>query len=289
MQIQFQRWLGFYVAFCFCFFFLLSDYQKISLRFLSVNYLEIGQGDATLFITPENQKILIDTGPPGSLMPKIPKFLAFFDKKIDLLILTHTDLDHLGSAFDLLNKYSVRQVLLPQDLKDKKEFENLLLLLEKQNIPFYFAHQKQDWKIGQSVYLDFLYPLDNLSLQTQTKLENNSLIFKIIYGKTAFLFSGDAGIKEEKSLVLSRQNLKSEIYQVGHHGSKNASSIEFLSAIKPQISIISAAKENAFGHPHPEALKRLNNVKSTIYQTAQTGDLIFYSDGQKAWLQNTLP
>lgn len=289
MQIQFQKWLWFYVVCCFCLFFLYSDYQKISIRFLSVNYLDIGQGDATLLITPENQKILIDTGPPGSLMAKIPKFLAFFDKKIDLLILTHTDLDHIGSAFELLNNYSVRQVILPQDLKDKKEFENLLLLLEKQNIPFYFARQSQDWKIGKSVYLDFLYPLDNLSLQAQTKLENNSLIFKIIYGKTAFLFSGDAGIKEEKSLVLSQQNLQAEIYQVGHHGSKTSSSMEFLTSIQPKISIISAAKENTFGHPHPETMQRLNNLKSTIYQTAQAGDLIFYSDGQKVWLQATLP
>lgn len=238
-----------------------------------------------MIITPENQKILIDTGPIGKINQKFKKYFPFFDKEIDLFILTHPDSDHIGGIFDILKNYEIKRMILSQNTQNKTAFNNLLQITQQQNIPTLFANQNTDLRINQNLNIDFIYPFTQSTLTEQNSFGNPSLVFKIIYGQTSFFFSGDAEKEEENLITLTSQNLKADIYQAGHHGSKSSSSLSFLQAIQPKITIISAGKENSFGHPHQEVLDRLKQLNSAIYQTAQKGDITILSNGKNFWLK----
>ena len=283
MEFKFKHWLFFYCLIAIIAIFLYLDYTKINSKYFQINYLDIGQGDSILIITPENQKILIDTGLIGNLNKKFKKYISFFDKEIDLFMLTHPDSDHIGDVLNILKNYQIKQIVLPKSIQQNAEFKILLNNIKSEKIPFLFANSETDLKIGKNVFIDFLYPFKNTSTKEQNIFNNSSLVFKVVYKENSFLFSGDAEAKQEKMILQSIQNLKADIYQAGHHGSKTSSSEIFLQAIQPKITIISAEKDNSFGHPHKDVIKSLKNKGSIIYQTAEEGDITFYSDGNIYW------
>lgn len=286
MQITHKHWLFFYFSITIFSLFLFLNYTKTSSQNLQIHYLDIGQGDATLIITPENQKILIDTGPIGNLNQKFKEYVSYFEKEIDLLILTHPDSDHIGGIFDVLKIFEIKEMVLSQNIHQNADFQRLLQIIKSKNIPTLFANQNTDLRIGKNVFIDFLYPFKNSSNQEQNSFSNSSLVLKILYGQQSFLFTGDAEIKQEKLITLSQQNIKADIYQAGHHGSKTSSSTSFLQAIQPKITIVSAAKDNSFGHPHQEILDRFKSFGIEIYQTLEEGDISLYSNGIKTWKNN---
>ncbi len=283
MKLNLKYWSLLYsLLFLFVFFFF-AEYKKVYSQFLEIHYLDVGQGDASLIITPENQKILIDTGPVGNLNQKFKKYLSFFDKEIDLFILTHPDSDHIGDVFNLLKSFQIKKIALPQNFQNKTNFNLLLKEINRKNIPVLFVKQNNDLQIGQNTFIDFIYPFSNSSIQEQNEFKNSSLVFKIQYGHVSFFFSGDAEKKQEKLIVLSNFNLKSNVYQAGHHGSKSSSNQFFIQNIQPQKTVISSSKDNPFGHPHEEIILRLKKLKSEIYQTSKEGDLSFYTNGKNIW------
>lgn len=276
-----KHWLGFYGVFFVISFFLFIEYQKISTPSLRVVFFDVGQGDSTLITTPNNQKFLIDTGLSGNLVQKLKNHFSFFGKTIDLLVLTHPDLDHTGDTFQVLENFKIKQVLLPFNAKQTPLFLNLIDVFQAHKIPLAFANHQNDLQIGKTTYLDILYPELDSSFQEFNQLSNASLVFKLVYGKNTLFFSGDAEKKEEKKILLSSQNLQADFYQVGHHGSKTSSSTEFVQAIRPQISIISVDAYNQFGHPHQEVLQTL--VPSRVLQTALNGNLYFTFNEKDFW------
>lgn len=275
MTLSQKTWFYFYAFYFLSIFFCFSEYQKIANPYLQIAFLDVGQGDATLIITPEKQKILIDTGPPGTSTIKLPAFLSFFDKTIDLLILTHPDQDHIGDTLNLIQNYQIQKVILPLSLKESKFFSTFLLNLENKKIPYFFAQNEADLQIGQTTFIDFIYPQTAQAVLSFNQLSNSSLIFKLISGKTHFLFSGDAEQKEEKLALLSGKNFRSDLFQAGHHGSKTSNSELFLQNIQPKIGILSVGQDNSFGHPHPEVLKNFSNYQSQVFQTNLLGNLLF--------------
>jgi competence protein ComEC len=252
----------------------LLQWSGITNASLSVSFLDVGQGDAILIQTPEHKNILIDTGPDGAIVQQLGKELSFFNKKIDLFILTHSDLDHFGGALDLVQKYPIKTIMLTGVSNKGTQYQALINGLKKQGTSFIYPHSGRDWKIGQSVYLDMLFPFEGHSLlgkQARNKNDTSiSFMLRDHQYKPLMLLTGDAEEDQEWDILLSGQNLYSPLFKLGHHGSKTASTSQFLDAIHPEEVIISAGKDNKFGHPHPETLERLAKIV-TVRQTMEEG------------------
>jgi len=258
---------------------MLSLYQffQITSNEFELSFLDVGQGDAILIQTPEYRNILIDAGPNGKVMEELGKKLNFFNQKIDLFILTHPDLDHYGGILDIFQKYPVDAVVMTGIAVNNQLYRTFLAELKNRDIPVLYPQSSRDLQISQDLYLDLLYPFEGQSLIGQeVKNRNNtsiSLIIRDSNGNPLALLTGDAEEAQELDLLLSGQDFSSPLFKLGHHGSKTASSAPFLAATKPETVIVSAGKDNKFGHPHEEIMERVKDLE--VFQTS-SGSIQMY-------------
>ena len=247
---------------------------------LEIDYLDVGQGDAILIKTPYQQNILIDGGPDNKILSALGKNLAFYDKDLDLIILTHPHTDHLVGLVEILRRYKVKKVLLTEVKNNSPPYLAFLEEIKKQNIEVEKADRPKDIVLGQNLDLKILYPFNDVSEKNFENLNDSSIVAKLIYKNNSFLFTGDAGFPEEQDLLTSKVDLSANVLKVGHHGSKYSSSQEFLAAIKPQDAVIEVGVNNSYGHPHLVTINRLeqNNIK--IFRTDLNGTVVIISDGQ---------
>jgi len=285
---------------------------------LKVSYLNVGQGDSAFIITPQNHQILIDGGPDSTVVSKIAKQIPFWDKSLDLVILSHPEKDHMSGLIEVLKRYKVDYILWSGVKMNSPEYLELLKVLVKQKnlgAKIITAEFGQKIKVGDLI-IDILNPQENLFGQDFSKSANEtSVVAKLDYGKNSFLFVGDIGFETEEKLVAINRyckevvtdeaistagiatsssagsahndggcvNLHSAVLKVAHHGSKYSTSEEFLQSVKPNIAIISVGK-NSYGHPTPEVISRLDNTGTKIFRTDQQGDIIIESNGQNLFL-----
>lgn len=228
---------------------------------ISVSFLDVGQGDAVLIQTEEFKNILIDAGPDGKVVEELSKKLGFFNQKIDLFILTHPDLDHVGGILDIMQKYPIERVMLTGVVSSNQIYNGFLQKLKDGHISIIYPQNNRDLQIGKNTYLDILYPFTGSSLigKEAKNVNDTSIAFVLrdLNGASQMLLTGDAEEGEERELLLSGQAFTAPIFKLGHHGSKTANTENFLSATRPETIIISAGKDNKFGHPHEETLSRL--------------------------------
>ena len=245
---------------------------------LRVVFLNIGQGDAALIQTSQ-QNILVDGGPDKNIIYKLDKYIPFYNREIDLMILTHLDSDHLTGLVEVLKRYSVEKVI-HNGLKnyDSIALEWEKLILEK-NIPQQIVDISLNIKLDEQVLIEFLWPSQDLIKESKGDDNFTSLVFKLTHGNNKFLFTGDIPKEAEEVLISTEKDLKADVLKAGHHGSKYSSTMEFLSKVKPKYGVISCG-ENNFGHPSLRVLKNLENIGAEILRTDQLGDIIFLSDGQ---------
>lgn len=244
---------------------------------LQVSFLNIGQGDAIFIETPNKVQTIIDTGPNGEVVKALESKISFFDTKIDLVILTHPDLDHIGGTVDLSNSYDIGKIIyatsskqnefteainqLPIEKKEVKEGDVIMLDAEK------------------NIYLEILHPeVDYVSVDSN----DQSIVAKLVYGNTCFIFTGDASKEVEMKIVKKYQNeIRCDVLKVGHHGSHTSSEEKFIGFVLPKFAIISSGKDNKFGHPHQETLETFKKFNSEIINTAESGTINFFSDGKE--------
>lgn len=250
-------------------------------RVLEVNFFDIGQGDAILIKTPNHQKILIDGGPDNKIIYKIGQNLPFYEKEIDLMILTHPHADHLTGLIEVLKRYKVKKILSTGVLHATPEYLAWLEIIKKQNILMEIATSGQIIELGKDLNLEIFYPQENLSGQQVQDLNNTSIVSKLTFDRTSFLFTGDAESEVEEKLISSKADLKANVLKVAHHGSKNATSQKFLDKVMPEIAVVSVGVENKFGHPSKGVLSRLKKMGAQILRTDQDGDIKILSDGIK--------
>jgi competence protein ComEC len=244
---------------------------------LHVDFLDVGQGDSIFIQTSDGNQIVIDGGPSDKVLSELGKEMPFFDRTIDLLILTHPDADHVSGFNYILKRYKVKQILqtgVMADTNADREFEKLV---EEKHIPRIFAHE------GQRVWLDRATVFDIYSPTAQerkaTKDTNNTSIFgKLSFGKTKIMFTGDAdSIIEDRAT--DQFNVDVDILKVGHHGSKYSSDLKFLQEVAPQYAVIEVGKDNTYGHPTQAALDNLATVGAQVLRTDQNHTIEFVSDG----------
>jgi competence protein ComEC len=243
---------------------------------LNVSVLDVGQGDAILIQTPEYKNVLIDAGEGGLINDELGKRMGFFDKTIDLFILTHPHFDHFGGLLDVIQKYRIKQILMTGVNSDDQVYADLLKKIKEQNIPILFAQNDKDIQIGKNTYLDIIYPFAGINLigQKVNSLNNTSIVIRLIQNnESLIMLPGDAEMGLEREILLSGQYLNSKILKLGHHGSRTATSDGFLSAVDPDTAVISAGKDNKFGHPHSETLEKITNLN--VRQTMIDGSVEF--------------
>ena len=246
---------------------------------LVVNFFDVGQGDAVFIKTPSNQKILIDGGPDNTILEKLGKNLPFYDKQIDLIILTHPHSDHLVGLIEVLRRYEVKKIVSTGVLHTTPDFLVWQEEIRDQGIAFKVAIAGQVLDFEDGVRIEILHPIEDLRGQSVEDLNDTSIVCKLIYGNTSFLFMGDAEASAEERLITSEIDLKSDVLKIGHHGSKYATSEEFLDKVSPQSAVILVGGENRFGHPSLRVTRRLERKEIEILRTDRGGDIKFLSDG----------
>ncbi len=251
---------------------------------LVVTFFDVGQGDAVFIETPQGHQILIDGGPDAKVAEKVGRRMPFWDKTLDLVILTHPDKDHLDGLIDILESWEVEHVLWTGVETDTRLFEQWTEMLEQEQkggarVFLVDAPQRARWTKDQSAFMDILYPLENLKKQRPRKTNDTSIVARLVFGSDSFLFSGDITKKVEALLVEQEIDIQSEVLKAPHHGSKTSSSESFLEAVKPKLTIIQVGRENRYGHPAEEVIERLRAFRTVILRTDQQGDIVIHSDG----------
>lgn len=241
---------------------------------LRVIFYDVGQGDA-IHIRSKNQDILIDGGPDGTIISKLDANLPFYDQEIELMILTHPHADHIAGLVPVLEKYQVDQILYSGIDYDSNVYEEWKRIVEEQDIPLLEARQGQIIKLNEASMF-ILFP--GSQEIDKENINNSSVVSKLVYGESTFLFTGDAEKEVENELLASDINLEAEVLKVGHHGSKTASTKDFLAQVSPMYAVISAGKDNKFGHPHEETLEKFINLETNILRTDVSGDIKCISD-----------
>ena len=251
---------------------------------LEVTFFDIGQGDAAFIETPERLQILIDGGPSSVILEKLGQEMPFWDRTIDLVILTHPERDHLAGLLEVLKSYRVENILWTGVVRDTAEYKEWQRLIKEEGANIFIAKAGQKISLAVSntaKLLEVLYPFEGLEGKKLKDSNNTSIIARLVFGKTSFLFTGDATQSVEKELILGRTEYKaqldSDVLKVGHHGSKTSTSKEFVEAVSPEIAVISDGKNNQYGHPHQEVLNNLAGAQ--IFRTDLDGDIKIISNG----------
>jgi len=240
---------------------------------LSVVFLDVGQGDAIL-ISQGSQQVLIDGGKDGKLLlEKLGKYIPFWDRKIETIIETHPDQDHIGGLVDVVQTYEVESVLETKMQSDSQTFKKLEETIVNNKVEKVEAKKDVSLKFSNGAILQILYPLDSVADINGKDTNSYSILIKLTVGDNKFLFTGDFPTTAENELFASEVDISAQFLKVAHHGSKYATSNEFLDKAKPTEAIISVGKNNSYGHPNPETLQRLTSHRINIRRTDESGDL----------------
>ncbi len=224
---------------------------------LRISFLNIGQGDSIYIRTPDDYSIIIDGGPSSKILEELSEVMPLYNRTVDLILITHPHADHVNGLVEVIKRYDVKGIMIVGTPSYNYFYQKILELIKEKNIPLYFAKADNDFLIGKFVELDVLWPIEFKVGVPYENLNNASLAVKINYGDHSILLSGDAEIEEEQELIKSGFDLSADILKVGHHGSRTASSINFLDKVNPKTAVIQSGIDNSFGHPHKETLRKL--------------------------------
>ncbi len=253
---------------------------------LHLSVLDVGQGDAIL-IRKGNQQILVDGGPsPQAICLGLGNKMPFWDRVIDLVILTHPDTDHVTGLVEVLSRYRVGQVLYPDLDYDSTMYNEWLRAIKEKDIQYVLAQAGQQINLA-GVTIEALNPSLPLLTDAGSEIDNNGVVLRISMGKVSFLLTADIGQEAEFERINRRAKLNSTVLKVAHHGSDTSTCSEFLAVVNPQLAVISVGKDNPFGHPSDKLMDRLTARlgQENIYRTDEHGTIEFITDGERLWVK----
>ena len=273
-------------------------------RLLEVITLDVGQGDAAIIRFPDRRTILVDGGIQHAFYDKKKQRQFDYDvgeriiepyldsqsiRELDMVVLTHPDLDHGGGLGHILQNYRVEHILGISDLSlDSRTHQRLRSIANARDIPYSFRY-KSEIDMASDVSLNLMHPIDEVSTNLLDDNKNDdSLVLKLSYGEVDILFTGDIETNAETRLIESRQDLRSEVLKVPHHGSRSSSSARFLDKVQPIYAIFSLGKNNRYQLPHLEVLTRYQERDCVQLRTDQHGAIILKTDGKRCWFMSTV-
>ncbi len=245
----------------------------------TVIFFDVGQGDATFIETPQRQKILIDGGPDSSVLAKLAKFMPFYNRSLDLIILSHPEKDHLTGLLEVLKRYKVENILWTGVVRDIPEWQEWEKLIGNEKAVVKTAHSGQKIILDGNplMFINLFYPFENLAGQNFKDSNDTSIACKLVVADNSFLFTGDISKSVEQKLT--NLDIGSDVLKIAHHGSKNSSSEEFLKTVSPKVAVIPVGKNN-YGHPHLDILARLQDFGIDILRTDRDKDIKIISNGK---------
>lgn len=253
------------------------SYETESITDLELHFIDVGQGDSTFIITPDGYSMLIDAGDntKGDTVVNYIKSMGI--DKIDVLIGTHPDADHIGGLDDVINSFEIGDFYMPKKMHTTKTFEDVLTAAKDKGLKIKSAVSDKEIAFDPKTKAIFLSPED------RKYSDNNaySAVVKLSYGKNTFLLTGDAE-KENEADMLDKygEALNCDVIKLAHHGSSTSNTEQFLDQVSPDVAIISCGYKNKYSHPHKEVLTYLKEKDIPVYRTDEQGDIVVYSDGE---------
>ena len=250
-------------------------------NYLKVVFLDVEQGDSIYIETPDGHQMLIDGGPDARVLSQLSQVMPFGDRSIDVVVATHPDADHIGGLPQILDTYEVSTFIENGVTSNTKVYQSLEQKILKNKIKKIIALRGNSILLDKekNIHFDILFPDRDVS-----NFDSNdaSVVGKLVYGNESFMLTGDATVYTENLIKWNESDaiLKSQVLKLGHHGSHTSSSLPWLESVNPEISIISAGKDNRYGHPHKDILERLKDLKIPYLATYEKGNIIFKTDGE---------
>lgn len=246
---------------------------------LQVSFLDVGQGDSILITGPTGIQILIDGGKDRSVLRQLPQLMGPLDRTLDMVVATHPDADHIGGLPDVFRVYRVSYFVEPGRVGDTSFYERLdASVVSEAGQKTILARRDMRIHLGDGAYADILFPEGDV--EKLREANDASIVMRVVYGETEFLLTGDAPIWVEDRIVSAYGTaLESDVLKAGHHGSRTSTGASWLSVVDPEIVVVSAGKDNSYGHPHPEVLERVTASGVSVVSTIDEGTITFVSDG----------
>jgi competence protein ComEC len=258
---------------------------------------DVGQGDGAILVH-KNMELIIDGGPNNNFIDCLSKHMPFWDRTIELVILSHPQADHFQGLIEVFKRYKVEKFLISGLSASTKEFGVLENVVGGSTTQVLTAREGMQMRVG-SIYLDILSPSEKLIIAKSQKTEAKvlgafsskadpnkfSVVALLSFNQFDALFTGDIDPEIEKEILLSENLRPVEYIKVPHHGSKNGLEENFLNAFHPEVALISAGKNNSYGHPHKEILDLLEKYKVKVFRTDQDGEIEIVTNGKDYWLK----
>lgn len=239
---------------------------------MRVHFMDVGQGDSILIESPNGKTMLIDAGVKGAGQQVVSYLKELGVNKLDKVVATHPDADHIGGLIPVLHAIPIEQFYDSGKVHTSQTFEEMLMAIDEKNIPYYVP------KTGDFIEFDKDVTVKVLNANEHATDNNDaSIVLKVVYGNVSFLLTGDAGIALEKEMMSN--DVTATVLKAGHHGSNTSSSEDFIRAVKPEVTILSYGEDNKYGHPHAEVVNRLQAIGSNIYATADLGTITVATNG----------
>ncbi|MDE6911403.1 MAG: MBL fold metallo-hydrolase, partial [Lachnospiraceae bacterium] len=248
--------------------------ESVETGSMEVHFLDVGQGDATLIMC-DGHSMLIDAGD----YTKATAIQNYLKKqkinKLDYLIFTHPDSDHIGGAPVIITKFDVDKVFLSNFEKDNKTYQKMIQALDNKHLKYTTPKVGTQYTLG-TAKITILAPNDSYDNPNDA-----SIALTVAHGGNKFLFTGDAEENAEKDILANGIDVSADVYKAGHHGSRTSTSQEFFKAVDPSYAVISCGTDNSYGHPHAETMNtfRMNGVD--VYRTDEEGTIVAVSDGKE--------
>jgi len=249
---------------------------------LHVYFLDVGEGDGMFIVTPQGSKIVIDGGPGTlALINHVGRHLAPWDRRIDAMILTHADADHITGQIPILDRYYVNKVFDSGFRHSNPTYVRWMTMVLDKRIAYNEARAGMIIDTGDGVTLTLFHPPTPLMSGTGADANNNSIVARLVYGDVSFLLTGDIEAEAEQRMLDAGYPLESTVLKVPHHGADTSSTQAFLDAVNPQMAVISAGLGNSFGHPDGEVLSRLLALVGSehLYRTDYHGTVEITVEG----------
>lgn len=248
---------------------------------VTVHFIDVGQADATL-IKSNFGNILIDGGESDTENDLISYIKAQNVDTLDYVIATHPHSDHIGGLDKVIDTFEVKNVIMPKVTTTTTTFKKLVTSIKNKQLKAITPVPYESFSLG-NIKFTILAPNN----ATYENLNDYSVVLKMEYVNTSFIFSGDAETLSEKEILNKGFDISADVYKVGHHGSSTSSSEKFVNAINPKIAVISVGKDNSYGHPHKEILTLLRNKNLVVYRTDEMGNIVLNTDGNKIVLEGS--
>ena len=253
---------------------------------LHVVFLDVGQGDAIFIQTPSGRQVLVDGGPSEPvLLSQLGRQMPFWDRTLDVMVLTHPDSDHVTGLVGVLERYQVDRVIFRELETDSDTYACWQRLLESEGAEVYQGEAGLHLTLDRGLEMTVLHPGATLTAGKRKSTNNHSIVTRLTYGVVSVLLPGDIGAEVEQQLVGAHHDapLRSTVLKAAHHGSCTSTAEGFLEAVDPEIVVISVGEDNDFGHPCAEVLGRLADLQT--YRTDEHGTVEVITDGTRMWVE----